>query len=61
MKNFKFEKYQRAILGTSSPDFVAILEKKFGNIFPWVFYVLKTASKKKLVFGQNRINIPPER
>ena len=30
---FKFEKYQREILGPSSSDSVATLGKKFGNIF----------------------------
>ena len=33
---FKFEKYQSAILGSSSSDSVAILKKKFGKTFSWV-------------------------
>ena len=30
---YMFEKYQRAILGPSSPDSVAIFEKKLGKTF----------------------------
>ena len=33
MRMFKFEKYQRAILGASSSDSVAPLEKKFRKTF----------------------------
>ena len=33
---FMFEKYQKAILGPSSSDSVATLEKKFGKTFFWV-------------------------
>ena len=46
-RTFKCEKYQKAILGSSSPDSVAILEKKFGKSFSW-FYVgfLKKPAKK---------------
>ena len=44
---FKFEKYQRAILGPSSFDSVASLEKKFGKTFSWVCLgFLKNASQK---------------
>ena len=31
-------KYQREILGPSSPDSVAIFEKKLGKTFYWVFF-----------------------
>ena len=30
---FKSQKYQRAILGPRSPDYVAIFEKKLGKTF----------------------------
>ena len=43
---FKFEKYQSAILGSSSSDSVAILKKKFGKTFSWVcmgFFLKKPA------------------
>ena len=44
---FKFEKYQRAILGPSSSDSVTTLEKKFGKTFSWVCIgFLKKASQK---------------
>ena len=44
---FKFEKYQRAILGPSSSDSVATLENKFGKIFRWVCMSFnKKASQK---------------
>ena len=33
VKNFEFGKYQRIILGFSTPDSVAIFEEKFGNTF----------------------------
>ena len=33
---FKFEKYQRALLGPSNSDSAATLEKKFGKTFSWV-------------------------
>ena len=33
---FKFKKYQKAIMGPSSSDSVATLEKKFGKTFFWV-------------------------
>ena len=36
---FKFEKNQQAILGPSSSDSVATLEKKFGKTFSWVCMV----------------------
>ena len=36
-----FEKYQRVVLVTSSPDSVAILEKKFEKIISRVLYVFK--------------------
>ena len=41
----KFEKYQRAILGPSSPDSVHIIEKK------------KKKTAKKVDFDQNKINL----
>ena len=37
-RNYMFEKYQRVILGLSSPDSVAIFEKKPGKTFYWVFF-----------------------
>ena len=44
---FKFEKYQRAILGPSSSDSVATLEKKFGKTCSWVcMSFFKNPSKK---------------
>ena len=44
---FKFEKYQRAILGPSSSDSVATLEMKCGKTFSWVCMgFLKKASQK---------------
>ena len=44
---FKFEKYQKAILGPSSSDSVATLEKKFGKTFSWVCMgFFKKASQK---------------
>ena len=33
---FKFEKYQCAVLGSSSSDSVANIEKKFGKAISWV-------------------------
>ena len=33
---FKIEKYQNPILGPSSSNSVANLEKKFGKTFSWV-------------------------
>ena len=45
---FKFEKYQRAILGPSSSNSVATLGKKFGKTFSWVCMVFfeKKAAKQ---------------
>ena len=45
---FKFEKNQQAILGPSSSDSVATLEKKFGKTFSWVCmgFFLKKKNKK---------------
>ena len=45
---FKFEKYQREILGPSSFDSVATLGKKFGNYFSRFvcFFFFEKASKK---------------
>ena len=54
---FKFEKYQRATLGSSSSDSVPTLVKKFGRHFPrfvWMFF--KKEQPKKWNFHQNRIN-----
>ena len=39
MKNLWVEKVSKGNVGPSSTDFVAIFEKKFGNIFFWVLYV----------------------
>ena len=45
---FKSEKYHRKILGPSSFDSVATLEKKFENTFSWVCMgFLKKASQKR--------------
>ena len=41
IKNCMFEKYQRVVLVTSSPDSVAILEKFFEKIISRVLYVFK--------------------
>ena len=44
---FKFKKNQKAILGPSSSDFVATVEKKFGKIFSRVcMSFFKKASQK---------------
>ena len=44
---FKFEKYQRAILGPSTPAFVATLEKKLRGHFPgFAWFFLKSQPKK---------------
>ena len=44
---FKFEKYQKAILGPSSSDSVATSEKKFRKAISWVcMFFLKKASQK---------------
>ena len=44
---FKFEKYQRAILGPSSSDFVTTVEKKIGKTFSKVYIsFFKNASQK---------------
>ena len=44
---FKFEKYQRAILGPNNSDYVATLEKKFEKTFSWVcMSFFKKASQK---------------
>ena len=53
-----FKKHQRAILGLSSSDSVAILGKKIGNIFSWVlyFFLKKKASQNSCIFDQNKIN-----
>ena len=51
----RFEKFQSAILGSSSPDSVAIFEKKVGKTFSWGFYVF-LSQPKKWIFDQNRIN-----
>ena len=48
-----FEKYQRAILGPSSPDSVAIFGRKLGKAFYGVFF--KPA--KKVDFDKNKINL----
>ena len=46
-KNVKFEKYQSAILGLCSSDFVANIEKKLGKTFSLVCMGLfKKASQK---------------
>ena len=51
---FKFKKYQRAILGPSSSDSVATLEKKFGKTFSWVCMgFFKKSQPKKWNFDQN--------
>ena len=49
---FKFEKYQRAILGPGSSDSVATLEKKVRKTFSWVCMVffLKKKTAKKVEF-----------
>ena len=44
---FKFEKYQRAILGPSSSDPVTTLEKKFGKTFFWVCISFFTKASQK--------------
>ena len=49
---FKFEKYQRAILGPSSSDSVATLEKKFRKTFSWVcmvFFFKKNSQKSGIL------------
>ena len=57
---FKFEKNQKAILGPSSSDSVATLEKKFGKTFSWVcmvfFFKKKQQQPNRWNFDQNRIN-----
>ena len=51
---FKFEKYQSAILGSSSSDSVAILKKKFGKTFSWVCMgFLKKSQQKQWNSDQN--------
>ena len=52
MKNLWVEKVSKGNVGPSSTDFVAIFEKKFGNIFFCVLYVFlkKTASQRKVDF-----------
>ena len=48
-----FKKHQRAILGLSSSDSVAILEKKLEIYFPgFCMFFLKNSC----IFDQNRIN-----
>ena len=49
----KFEKYQRTILGPSSPDSVAIFEKKLGK----TFYLVFLSQPKKWIVDQNKINL----
>ena len=44
---YRFEKYQRAIVGCSSPDSVAMVEKKLGKTFSWVFHVFFKLAKKR--------------
>ena len=54
---FKFEKYQCAILGPSSSDSAANIEKKFGKTISWVCMDLKKKNQpKKWNFDQNKIN-----
>ena len=43
---FKFDKYQRAILGPSSSDSVTALEKKFEKAFSWVIGFFSKKKKK---------------
>ena len=52
----KFEKYQRAILGSSSSDSVATFEKKFGKIFSWIcmFFKKKACEKVELWSKQDK-------
>ena len=54
---FKIEKYQNPILGPSSSNSVANLEKKFGKTFSWVCMdFFRKSQPKKWNFDQNRIN-----
>ena len=48
---FKFEKYQRAIVGPSSCDSVATLKEKFEKIFSWVCmsFFLKAIQKSEIL------------
>ena len=52
----RFEKFQSAILGSSSPDSVAIFEKNVGKTFSWGFLCFFLSQPKKWIFDQNRIN-----
>ena len=48
-----FEKYQREILGSSSPDSVATFEKKLERHFTEFFL----SPPKKWIFDQNKIHL----
>ena len=48
--------HRSAILGPSSPSYVAALEKKFGRTFSWVCIGFFKSQPKKCNFDQNRIN-----
>ena len=47
---FKFEKYQCAILGPSSSDSAANIEKKFGKTISWVCMDFKKKPAEKVEF-----------
>ena len=53
-RTYMFEKYQKASLGPSSPDSVAIFEDKLEKTFYWVFFL---SQPKKWIFDQNKVNL----
>ena len=44
---FKFKKLERAILGPSTSDSVATLEKKFEDTFSWVYMEFFKKARQK--------------
>ena len=56
---FNFENYQCAILGPSSSDSVANIEKKFGKAIFWVcMNCLKNISRKSGILIKTRLILP---
>ena len=56
---FKFEKYQCAILGPSSSDSAANIEKKFGKTISWVCMDFKKkTSRKSEILIKTRLILP---
>ena len=53
----KLEKYQRVILGASSPDSLATLENKFGRTLSWFVWVFLKSQLKKAVFWSEKGNV----